>query len=275
MNYVSFDTSTDPGALKRAEWIKFMAVFFNQEARASEVYSQIETSYGCLKGSVANVATKPVVAWLSFYNGTWTASSAVYKLEYVTDAGGENPAKAYLRTYDLSKETDVTAFKAFLGTLDVIVDETYLPEGPAAYSIEAFTTNAGISVTESYRFLTTQNVWSMYGRVTGAPLFSTGWYEGAIAQPQLVLQQLISILHPDIAAATQGGFFYNVAKGDFVTVSAADCTGDASVPVNPTIPMCGIAGTSNSTTGGKAAGAAPPVLGLLSAALVAAAVMLV
>ncbi|CAI5992121.1 unnamed protein product [Closterium sp. NIES-64] len=240
-NYVSLDTSTDPGPLKRAEWIKYMALWFNAESRASEVYSDIETSYNCLKASAPKTTT-PMVGWLSYFMGSWTVSGAAYKLQYVADAGGVSPAKAFLRTYNMSLPSDKKAFQSLLTTLDIVIDETYLMTGPSGYSIDAFALNAGISVTDTatYKFLVTPNVWSMYGRATGAPNYATDWYESAIAQPQVVLAELISIMHPGDVTVPEKYYFYNVAQLETgAVVSAANCsTLDPTEVVNPIIPAC-------------------------------------
>ncbi|CAI5971362.1 unnamed protein product [Closterium sp. NIES-65] len=189
-NYVSLDTSTDPGPLK----------------------------------------------------DSWTVSGAAYKLQYVADAGGVSPAKAFLRTYNMSLPSDKKAFQSLLTTLDIVIDETYLMTGPSGYSIDAFALNAGISVTDTatYKFLVTPNVWSMYGRATGAPNYATDWYESAIAQPQVVLAELISIMHPGDVTVPEKYYFYNVAQLETgAVVSAANCTTlDPTEVVNPIIPAC-------------------------------------
>ena len=45
---VVFDMSLDPGILHRAEWIRFAALFFNEEAAAGTIFSQIEDDYNAL-----------------------------------------------------------------------------------------------------------------------------------------------------------------------------------------------------------------------------------
>ena len=57
-----------------------------------------------------------------------------------------------------------------------MIDETYLVAGPPSYNISVFKANAGIKKEDeaSFSFLSTPNVWSIYGRHTGAPDFSTG-----------------------------------------------------------------------------------------------------
>ncbi|GJP42935.1 hypothetical protein CLOM_g2457 [Closterium sp. NIES-68] len=262
-NYVSLDTSTDPGPLKRAEWIKYMALWFNAESRASEVYSDIETSYNCLKASAPKTTT-PVVGWLGYYMDSWTVSGAPYKLQYVADAGGVSPAKAYLRAYNMTDPADKKAFQSLLATLDIVIDETYLMTGPSGYSIDAFAKNAGISVTDTatYKFLATPNVWSMYGRATGAPNYATDWFESAIAQPQVVLAELISIMHPGDVTVPEKYYFYNVAQLEMgAVVSAANCTTlNPTEVVNPIIPACS-ATIVPETPGTASAPASPPSVG--------------
>jgi hypothetical protein len=41
----------DPGALNRAEWVKFVAVFFNKEVEANKLFSTISTDYQKLNTS--------------------------------------------------------------------------------------------------------------------------------------------------------------------------------------------------------------------------------
>jgi hypothetical protein len=41
----------DPGALNRAEWVKFVAVFFNKEVEANKLFSTISTDYQKLNAS--------------------------------------------------------------------------------------------------------------------------------------------------------------------------------------------------------------------------------
>lgn len=84
----------DPGALNRAEWVKFVAVFFNKEVEANRLFNTISTVYSKLKAAAteaAAAATGPVannrVAWISKFGDTLTMSYAVYKQQLVTVSG--------------------------------------------------------------------------------------------------------------------------------------------------------------------------------------------
>jgi hypothetical protein len=80
----------DPGALNRAEWIKFVAVFFNKEVEANRIFNKVNTDYQALNTSAraaAAAATPPAanrVAWISKFSDSLTMSYAVYKQELVT-----------------------------------------------------------------------------------------------------------------------------------------------------------------------------------------------
>lgn len=243
-NHISFDTTTDPGPLKRAEWIKYLALFFNAEEKAEAVYKKIEESYNCLNGS-ASKGTKPTVAWLSYFDGKWTLSGAPYKMQFVLDAGGKNVpvaeklGSAISKDYNMSVAREVTALHAALEDVDVVIDETYLKGGPATYSMAIFTDNLKIVKGTKFKFVSSENVWSIYNRNSGSPQFAVDWFEGAIAQPQLVLADLISIIHPEVTTSTSINYFYNIAMAQSaVSLTVDDCTVDPLAAVEPSIPTC-------------------------------------
>jgi hypothetical protein len=69
---VEFMVSVDPGILNRAEWISFVAAFFNEEAQASQIFSKIKTDYNAMKSFAIKLAAnkntewggrQPLVAW--------------------------------------------------------------------------------------------------------------------------------------------------------------------------------------------------------------------
>mmetsp|Transcript_48743 Transcript_48743/g.89916 ORF Transcript_48743/g.89916 Transcript_48743/m.89916 type:complete len:516 (-) Transcript_48743:104-1651(-) len=118
---VVFDVTFEPGALQRAEWLRFLALFFNEEDMADEIMGRIETDYAALKAEAARLQSedaggfggKPKAAWVSsaphtcpdtytcesagWKNvdgswcqcGGWVLSNAHYKRELVVDAGAE------------------------------------------------------------------------------------------------------------------------------------------------------------------------------------------
>lgn len=74
--------------LNRAEWVKFVAVFFNKEVEANKLFNDIVTNYQQLNASAraaaAGAANPTRVAWTNKFGDTLTLSYAVYKKEYMT-----------------------------------------------------------------------------------------------------------------------------------------------------------------------------------------------
>merc|ERR1719498_2352393 len=46
---VEFQVSLDPGILNRAEWLNYVAAFFNLETEAAEIFSKIKSDYNAMK----------------------------------------------------------------------------------------------------------------------------------------------------------------------------------------------------------------------------------
>lgn len=82
----------DPGVLNRAEWVKFVAVFFNKEVEANKMFNDVVTAYQKLntsaRAAAATAATPTRVAWTSKFGDTLTLSYAVFKQEYMTVSTG-------------------------------------------------------------------------------------------------------------------------------------------------------------------------------------------
>lgn len=235
-SFVYFDASQDPGPLKRAEWIKYLASFFNMEKNATEIYSKIEVNYQCLNGS-SSLSQKPVVAWVSEYpEGVIGISNAGYKTQLTLDAGGSNLDSSLYRDYNLSSPAERAALNAVLKTVDILIDEIYTMN-PMTYNISTLMGKLMITEAAGYPFLTNKRVWREDRRIQKTS-FGLDWYEGSLPQPQVVLQELLGILDP--SRNHQHFYFRNIAEAEgLVELSSADCTAaDPTSALEPTIFAC-------------------------------------
>lgn len=77
----------DPGVLNRAEWVKFVAVFFNKEVEAERLFSNITSDYQKLnetaRASAAKDPQRPTVAWISKSGDNITVAYANYKKQFL------------------------------------------------------------------------------------------------------------------------------------------------------------------------------------------------
>lgn len=167
----------DPGVLNRAEWVKFVALFFNQERAASDIFAAIKAEYEATKAAAtSSTSKKPVVAWASHFSypgmsENYGISFAEYKREFTQDAGGAmldrqavadipgvkaipTAAEFLTFTWDGSEgsfATQAEAKAAFLEELkkaDVIIDETYA-ENPTTYDSAALLKDWGLTEAEA------------------------------------------------------------------------------------------------------------------------------
>ncbi|KAI5060389.1 hypothetical protein GOP47_0024809 [Adiantum capillus-veneris] len=242
-NYVSFDSSIDRGPLQRAEWIKFLASFVDMEQRANIVYDKIQSNYQCLNASgKGNNVSKPLVAWASYSMdlGVWTFSNDPYKLQLNLDAGGLNLDYANLSVFfNMSIEANVEDFHTIASTLDVMIDETYIPD-PSGYTWDNLTTSANITDKSAFPFLVHKRLWRHDKRI--GINNALDWMEGANAQPQVVLRDLIEVLYPPLndGRGYNITYFRNIAIGEsFVNTTTSECPRvDMTSALEPTIIPC-------------------------------------
>jgi len=110
---VVFDASSDPGALARAEWIKFMSLFFNLEEQANLYFSREQAAFAGISTATAAVAaatTSKTCAWVQHsWTGNYEISYSKYKQELCVGAG----LVPWTDTADLALGTNTTYKKVF------------------------------------------------------------------------------------------------------------------------------------------------------------------
>lgn len=173
--------------LGRAEWGKFMALFFNKEALAEAQFAQTAQRYAELAAQAAAVQDKPTVLTDSEYQGAWyVAGGNSFTAQLLADAGADylwadeestgSVNLAFETVYDVAAEADYWINVGFLNSLAELeaADSRYADFAP-------FQNGA---------------VWNNNKRQNDNG--GNDYYESAVAQPDVVLADLISIFHPDL-----------------------------------------------------------------------------
>lgn len=171
--------------LARAEWIKFMAVFYNKEKEAAEAFDEIVSAYQALKTKAAGVEDRPTVFSGAPYQGTWWVSGgASYAARFLADAGAE-----YIWENDESTGSlmlDIETVYEQAGEADYWINTSYwgsLADAKAAD--ERFT---------KFNAYETGNVYNNNLRMS--PGGGNEYFETGPARPDWVLADLIKIFHP-------------------------------------------------------------------------------
>lgn len=173
--------------LGRAEWIKFMGLFFNKERQADSVFSIIEQAYLSTRRLAETVPDKPTVLSGILYRDTWFLPGGQnYAARLLKDAGcrylwGDDPSNGFLElsfesVYERGYRADLWIGVASFTSLREMAaaDKRYTLFGPFING-KVFTYNARKGATGGSEFL-----------------------EIGYLRPDLILKDLVRIAHPNL-----------------------------------------------------------------------------
>ena len=172
--------------LGRAEWIKFVAVFYNKEQLADSIFTDIEKRYNELKDRALKVKKKPKVMSGNNFRGTWYMPvGQSFMGQLFRDAGGDYFFANDTTTGSLPLNVE-TVLKNFAET-DVWLNVN-------------FSTIDELIKTDSKHALfhpvITRQVYNFNKRLL--PSSANDFWESAVARPDLLLGDVIAILHPEL-----------------------------------------------------------------------------
>jgi iron complex transport system substrate-binding protein len=182
--------------LGRAEWIKFMALFFNKEHEADSVFSVIEKNYKEAKARCKNVKTKPTVLSGIVYGDTWFLPGGQnYASKILKDAGC-----TYLWEADSSNGFLQLSFESVYAK----AEKADLWIGVGDYKTLEEIRNADTRYAAFKPFSTKQvyNYDARKGAKGGSEFMELGYL-----RPDMILNDLIKIAHPELQSEHKL-FFY-------------------------------------------------------------------
>ncbi len=192
--YNSDWTETSP--LGKAEWIKFFGVLFNKEKEADSIFNNIETAYLSAKKIAAEAKETPTVIAGAMYKDVWYMPQGdSWGAQFITDANGDYLWKDSKGTGSLSLNMESVLEKGH--NADVWI-------GPGQFTSLDEIKNASQVYTQFKAFKTGEVYsYSMKKGETGGLLY----YELAPNRPDLVLKDIIKMLHPELLMAHDFYFF--------------------------------------------------------------------
>ncbi|RBQ16913.1 ABC transporter substrate-binding protein [Spongiactinospora rosea] len=187
--------------LGRAEWIKLMAALTGTEQRATQVFGTIEADYLALAGR-AKAATPVTVLPGQMFQGEWSVpNGGSYVGKLIKDAGGTyawtdtpGPGSATLDLEAvLAKAKDARVWLATASDWKSLADVE--KADPRYAKFDAFASG---------------QVWSSNKSL--GPGGGNDFYERGVGRPDLILGDLVAILHPDLAPGHDFAFYQKMAK---------------------------------------------------------------
>ena len=204
--FTALDASWREGTpLGRAEWLKFIALFYNEEAAANALYEDMRAQYLALSSLTAEISAeqRPTVLLNSFlgYADAWHIPGAdSYVGVLMRDAGGH-----LLLSQAGSSASHPLSFEAVYaeGLLaDIWLLETF-----------GLKSRADLLALDSRfaDFAAFQNGSAWNNNRDENANGGNNYYELGVSQPQLVLADLIAIFHPNLLPQHEFAFYQRLA----------------------------------------------------------------
>ncbi len=182
--------------LGRAEWIKFIAAFFQKLDMADSIFKQIEAKYIGLTEKAEAVQNKPTVMTGVMYGDTWYVPGGnSYAAAFITDAGGEY----------------IWAANDESGSLELSYESVLQKAENANYWIGAanFKSYQQLQATDQrysyFQAFDKQKIYSYTKKISKSG--ANDYLESGFLRPDLVLQDYINLLHPGLLKDSTTTYF--------------------------------------------------------------------
>ncbi|GAK59678.1 periplasmic binding protein [Candidatus Vecturithrix granuli] len=173
--------------LGRAEWIKFVAAFFNKEQQAQQIFEAIAADYAALVAKTKTLAFRPTVFLNTPYQGAWwMPGGKSYMAMLLQDAGA-----SYLWT-DIDSQ----------GSLMLDMEAVYARAAEAEFWLHPGQwerLDDGRAQDErltQFRAFQEGNVYNNNARVNAQG--GNDYWESGLTRPDIILADLIKIFHPHL-----------------------------------------------------------------------------
>jgi len=186
-------------ALGRAEWIRFFGALFQRQEQADSIFNVIDENYTSLKSLTTHVAFRPAILTGVMYGDAWFLPGGKnFSSTFYQDAGGkylweENPSNGWLElsfesVFDQANEADFWIGIATTNTLNELLEQD---------------TRYG-----AFNAFKNGQIYNYHKRIS--PSGGYDYFESGYARPDLILADLISILHPELLPDYETYYFQRV-----------------------------------------------------------------
>ncbi len=187
---------TEETPLGKAEWIKFFAPFFQQEAKADSIFATIADNYHNTKKLAQQAKSKPTVLSGALYKDIWyLPGGKSWGAKFMEDANTNYLWKDTKETGSLSLSLESVLEKGRAAEY-WIAPSQFISYQEMEDSNRHYTQFAAYKNKKIYTYANTKGE-------TGGMLY----FELAPNRPDLVLKDLIHIFHPELLPEHQSVFF--------------------------------------------------------------------
>jgi len=173
--------------LGKAEWMKFIAAFYDKEDVAAALFDSIEQQYNALVGLTLDIENKPVVLSSLPWKDTWYVPGGnSYFAKLIEDAGGR-----YLWRDNDAHESIPLAIETVIGRAGEA--DVWINTGTAKVKNDILKTDQRLKNIRPFKMDMVFNNNAKQNNAGGNEFWETG-----VVQPQVLLRDLIEIFHPGL-----------------------------------------------------------------------------
>jgi len=173
--------------LARAEWIKFIAYFYNREGEANDLFDGVAANYSAISAKTRDLTPKPTVFSGFNYQGTWYApGGGSYVAMLFKDAGAD-----YILLNDTERGDQPLDFEV---VYERAHDADYwINIGIAGDVHELLALEPRYAKFDAFK---SGNLYHHDARVS--PNGGDDYWQSGILRPDIVLADLVKIVHPEV-----------------------------------------------------------------------------
>lgn len=173
--------------LGKAEWINFVAAFFDQEDSASTIFKKTAENYNQLQEKAASAETKPMILSGLPWKGVWyVPGGKSYASNFIYDAGGD-----YLWKEDSGSESLPLSLETVMERSNKAA--IWINPGSALSLNEITSLDARMKNVNSLQEKAVYNF-----NLRRSPGGGNDFWESGVVHPDWVLKDLIAIFHPNL-----------------------------------------------------------------------------
>ena len=232
-----FHGNSDDTALLRAEWIKFMSLFFDKEQFANEYYALEAEAYKAVKSFVnttvvntaANASKKLKCVWVQrFCSGTcrYEIMFDTYRSTLCSDAGmipfvSTDSSAGEKKSFTAD---EIEAFHSAIRDYDVVIDESYYSD-VSSFAVTDYEENLGFNELSGTTVKAKSGNGGKLLRVDASMGLSntTDLKESGEVRPSLLLNNLVSTVHGTFKAHEDCPVYFRLATEKEIYVTHEDC----------------------------------------------------
>jgi iron complex transport system substrate-binding protein len=186
--------------LGRAEWMKAAGLFFGKEKKAQKKFKKISKMYNRLKSLAKKAGDEPMIVNNLPYKGAWFVSGGQsYMAQYFKDANANYPWYKNNSTGGLHLSFEAV-YNAGLHA------DVWLNPGSAKTKADILADDPRLKAFKPFQ---TDRIYNNNKRM--APTGGNDFWEKGVVRPDLILSDMIKILHPDLLP-DDSLYFYRKVK---------------------------------------------------------------